>query len=230
MDDGVRDADFDLIIVGAGGFGHEVLQYARDLAAGDGLRVRFKGFLDDLQAEAGASRHGERVLGTTDWSAPAPADRFIVGVGEPENRERLADRIASGGGTFATIVHPTAYVAPTAMIGHGSVVCPFAFVGPHARLGRHVVVNTHASVGHDCLIGDFTTMSPHVAVSGNAVIGRCVFLGSGSVVTPRCRIGDRAVVSAGAVVYQDVADGQLAHGNPARARPMPADPDRGGEA
>ena len=224
-DVGVGDAEFDLIIVGAGGFGHEVLQYARDAAEADRLRGRLKGFLDDLQAAAGATVRGERVLGPTDGPAPAAADRFIIGVGEPRDRERLAARIAARGGAFATVVHPTAYIAPTAVIGDGSVICPFAFVGPYARIGSHAVVNAHASVGHDCELGDLVTLSPHAAVNGGAVVGCGVFLGTGSIVTPRCRVGDRAVVAAGAVVYQHVADGQLAHGNPARSRTMPAEPE-----
>ena len=215
-------ADFDLIIAGAGGFGQEVLQFARDAVAAGRLHARFKGFVDDVHAAAGLTPGGERVLGGTGDPRPTAADRFIVAVGDPADRETLAHRITARGGRFATVVHPTAYIAPTASIGNGTVIGPFAFVGPYAQLGPHVVVNTHASVGHDCLIGDFATISPHVAVSGHAVVGRSAFLGSGSIVTPKCRLGDQAVVTAGSVVYQDVDVGHVAHGNPAKARAVPA--------
>lgn len=212
----------ELVVVGAGGFGHEVLQYARDAAAAGRLGLRVKGFRDDRHAAAGRTPHGEPVLGGTEGIEALPGERFVVAVGDPADRRMLAGRIAAAGGACVAIVHPTAYVAPTAAIGPGSVVCPFAFVGPHAQVGAHVVVNTHASVGHDVQVGDFATICPHAAVNGEASIGPGVFLGSGSVVTPKRVIGDGAVVAAGSVVYQDMPAGGFALGNPARIRALPA--------
>lgn len=211
----------ELVVVGGGGFGHEVWQYAGDAVAAGRLDARLKGFRDDLHAATGRTRHGEPVLGGTRDVMPGPADRFVVAVGDPADRRLLSERIAAAGGRFQAIIHPLAYVAPTAVIGPGSVICPFAFVGPYARLGAHVIVNTHASVGHDSEVGDLATLCPYAAVNGEVTIGEGAFLGTGCVVTPKLAIGERAVVGAGSVVYQDMVAGGFALGNPAKVRGLP---------
>ena len=66
-----------VIVVGASGFGRELLQYVQD-AHGDNPGVRIKGFLDDDPAKAGGA-----IVGDTLTYAIGEEDRFIISLGDP---------------------------------------------------------------------------------------------------------------------------------------------------
>lgn len=208
----------DVVIVGAGGFGREVLQYVRDAFAGD-ASVRVKGFLDDRPPDLSGFGLDVPVLGDTHGYAPQPGDRFVIAVGLPALRTALAERLAARGARFLTVVHPLAFVAASARLGQGCILAPFATVGAHTVVGDHSVLTFYASVGHDARVGRSCALSPHSVTNGGSVLGDEVFLGAHAVVNPLQRVGDRAKVAAGAVVYRPVPAGTLAAGNPAKARP-----------
>ncbi|GIJ51688.1 acetyltransferase [Virgisporangium aliadipatigenens] len=203
-----------IVIVGAGGFGREVCAYAADL----GWPVA--GFADDEPRALDGFTLPVGVLGPVDAVDITPATRFIVAVGDPALRHKLAAAVIGRGGVLGTLVHPRAYVAAGARLEPGCVVCPFAFVGSGAHLAANAVVNIHASVGHDATVGEHAVLSPFAAVNGHASIGAAAFLGTHATVTPGRRVGTGAKVSAGSVVLRDVPAGALAVGNPARSRVM----------
>jgi sugar O-acyltransferase (sialic acid O-acetyltransferase NeuD family) len=211
----------DVIVVGASGFGRELLQYVQD--AGKNVPgMSAKGFLDDnpgaLDPAGGVM--GAGIVGDTHTYAIQEQDRFIISVGEPAMRRTLSERLARRGARFVSIVHPTAYVGPTARIGRGCVVGPFASVGSCACVEDHVLLNLYSAVGHDARIGAFSVLSPHSVVNGGGRLENDVFLGTHAAVTPNVRVGAHSKVAAGAVVYRDVPQRSLATGNPARAFPF----------
>lgn len=204
----------ELIVVGAGGFGREVFNYALDA----GLEVR--GFVDD-DASAGKGRLQAPLLGSVDEVAFDPdGDRFLIGVGDPGTRRLIAERVSARGGLLGSVVHPTAYVARDADVAAGCLVCPFALLATNARVMRNVAVNTYASIGHDAIVGAHTVLSPYSVVNGNVELGESVFLGTHATVTPGRRVGRNSKIAAGAVASRDVEAGFLVSGNPARGRAM----------
>ncbi|BDG07093.1 acetyltransferase [Anaeromyxobacter paludicola] len=204
-------------ILGGGGLGREARLYLDDARLAGADLPGFGGFLEDYGPNDGRPpvAAGARLL---ERIRPEPGDRFLVAVGDPLLRARLAARLKALELAVATLIHPRAWVAPDALLGEGCLVAPFAFVGPGARLGDHVALNTHASVGHDGSVGDHTVLSPYAVLNGNAAVGDSSFLGTGAAVVPHRRVGRRAQVAAGAVVTRDVPDFALASGNPAVAR------------
>lgn len=208
----------DIVIVGAGGFGREVLRYVIDTFGRD-PRFTVKGFLDDAPPDLSGFELDYPVLGDTKTYQPGPSDRFVVAIGEPAVRASIAEHLAARGARFVTVVHPLAYVSDAATIGDGCIVAPFATIGAHARLGDHSFLTFYASIGHDATVGRFCALSPHSVTNGGSVIGDRAFLGAHAVVNPLQSVGDDAQVAAGAVVYRPVPPGALAAGNPAKSRP-----------
>jgi sugar O-acyltransferase (sialic acid O-acetyltransferase NeuD family) len=208
-----------LYIVGAGGLGREVLEYARDAFRGDEV-IQIAGFLDDNPKALEGLEADARVLGPVAEAIPGPDDRFVLAVANPRTRRALTGILAARGARFLSVIHPSAWISPTARLGEGCVVCPFAFVGAGARLGPHVVLNTYASVGHDADVGEGCVFSPYAVVNGNVVLGPDVFMGTQAVVILGRRVGARAKIAAGSVVTQAVPEDALAAGNPARSRVM----------
>jgi sugar O-acyltransferase (sialic acid O-acetyltransferase NeuD family) len=211
----------DVIIVGASGFGRELLQYVHD-AHKNTASLHIKGFLDDDPAalDSVGKVMGVGIVGDTRTYTIQEDDRFIISLGDPGLRRALAERLARRGARFVSIVHPTAYVAPTARIGHGCVIGPFASVGSHVQLEDHVLLNLYSAAGHDAHIGAFCVFSPYSVANGGSRLDQSVFLGTHAAITPNLRVGAESKIAAGAVVYRDVPEQSLATGNPAKTFPF----------
>ncbi|WP_104992102.1 acetyltransferase [Deinococcus sp. NW-56] len=204
----------ELLIVGAGGFGREVLTYAQD------MELKVSGFLDE---NAGALQNfglPVGVIGTLSEHRFAEGERVIVAVGDPLVRRKLARQVVAQGGQLFTLIHPTAYVARNALVEAGCIICPFAMVGAHSHVGWNTAINTYASVGHDARIGAHTVFSPYSVVNGHVTLGEAVFLGTHASVTPGKTVGLNSKISAGSVVSRTVEVGSLVSGNPAKGRVM----------
>lgn len=209
----------DIVIVGAGGFGREVLQYLKDIHGEDPV----KGFLDDHLKDMEPASLEQKVIGRISDYAPADDEFFVLAIGNPVLRFRLARELSDRGARFISVIHPLAYIASSAKLGKGCIVAPFATIGANAVLGEHVVLTFYSSVAHDAVVGDATALSPHSVANGGARLGTASFLGTAAIVNPTRNVGDFAKVAAGSVVYRDVPPKSLASGNPARSRPLLGD-------
>ena len=213
------DSPPSIVLVGAGGFGREVLQYVED-ALRDSPEYLVKGFLDDNEGYEGDTVGSVPVLGDTSSYDIRPTDRVIVTIGNPVDRLKVARRLEARHASFLTIVHPRAYVADSATLGPGCVVAPFATIGAEAAVGAHSFLTFAASVAHHATVGSACGFSPYSVANGGSVLGDAVFLGTHAVVNPYQKVGGGSKIAAGAVVYHDVPPGVMAVGNPARVRPL----------
>lgn len=201
-----------ILIVGAGGFGREVLLWAR--GAWPEYSAKIAGF---LSADAGRlAGHAAPLPVIADPAAfePEPGDAFLLAIGIPEVRRRVAGDLLARGAEFLTLVHPTAIVAPTASIGPGSIICPYAIVSDAARLGRFALLNYQSSLGHDSSVGDYAVLSPYATLGGGAHAGDDVFLGLHASIGPGKWIGARSKVSANSAALADAPAESLVHGVP----------------
>jgi sugar O-acyltransferase (sialic acid O-acetyltransferase NeuD family) len=204
-----------LIIIGAGGFGREVLNWARDVAT-KSSQWRVFGFLDNNR-DALAGYHVDcEILGDPDSFQPQLSDLFVCAIANPVTRLNVCRKISEKGGQFTTLIHPLAILGSRCTIGPGSIVCPYTVLTTNVTLGSHVILNTHCCIGHDAILGDGCTLSPNGAVGGNAVLGVGVFMGMHSAVLQRVHVGDRAVIGAGSVAFRKVAAGTTVVGVPAK--------------
>lgn len=212
-------ADCDrIVIVGAGGFGREVFQWARH--AWPAHVHKIAGFVSADPAKLDGHAATLPILGSPDDFEVRPTDGLVLAIGIPQARRQVAERLEARGAHFLTLVHPTAIVADTATIGPGSVICPYAVVSDAARLGRFVLVNYHASLGHDAAAGDFAIFSPYSALAGEALVAEEVFLGMHASVGPRVQVGEGAAISAGSCALKAVDRHTLVFGVPGIARPL----------
>jgi len=212
------DACERIIIVGAGGFGREVLQWARH--AWPSHVGKIAGFLSDDPHALDGHRPTLPILGSPDAFEPRPSDGLLLAIGIRGVRRQVAERLAARGARFLTMIHPTAIVADTAVIGPGTVICPQAVVSDAVVLGRCVLVNYHASLGHDASAGDYAVLSPYATLGGYAAIAAEVFLGIHATVGPERRVGAGSVVAANSCALCDVPEGRIVHGVPGRVGPL----------
>ncbi|WP_374575059.1 acyl-ACP--UDP-N-acetylglucosamine O-acyltransferase [Phenylobacterium sp.] len=64
------------------------------------------------------------------------------------------------------LIHPTAVIAPGAVIGEGVRIGPYAVIGPKVRMGRDNEVGPHAVIDGDTVIGDRNRFHQGAAVGG----------------------------------------------------------------
>jgi sugar O-acyltransferase (sialic acid O-acetyltransferase NeuD family) len=207
-----------ILFVGAGGFGREAVAWARDAWPIDA--GRFAGFLSDDPSKLDGICSDLRILGSIASYVPSPADALVLAIGIPGVRRRVAESLIARGCRFLSLIHPTAIVAATAVIGAGSILCPYSIASDHARLGRFTLLNYHASAAHDAATGDFAVLSPYATLGGGAGIGDDVFLGLHASVGPGVRIGDRSKVAANSCALSPASPDSLIHGVPGRVSPL----------
>lgn len=178
------------------------------------------GFLDDREpTAAGREFFGSRVLGGRDRLAALREEgvsHLIFGFGDGAARLRLTPLVRDLGYALATAIHPRAVVAGDVVVGAGSVIAPGAVVGPATTIGDNVIVNTLAGVDHDCVVGDGAHLCPGSRVGGWVVVQEGAWVGIGATVRDRVKIGKGTVIGAGSVVLQDLPDGVVAYGVPAK--------------
>lgn len=201
-----------LLIVGAGGFGREVIHWVR--AAWPEAAARLGGFVAAAASE-GASAPVQIIADPDDFE-PRSDDGLVLAIGIPLIRRRVAEALMARGGRFLTLVHPTAVVAPTASIGEGSILCPFSIASDSTTLGRFTLLNYHASLGHDASTGEFSVLSPYATLGGGAHVGSDVFLGLHASVAPGKSVGASSKVSANSACLVDAPGDSLIFGVPGR--------------
>lgn len=207
-----------ILIVGAGGFGREVLQWAR--AAWPEAAAHIAGFLSADPHILAGHACPLPVIGDPATFEPQAGDGFLLAIGIPGVRRRVAEDLLARGAEFLSLIHPTAVVAPSAAIGAGSIICPGAIVSDSARLGRFGLVNYHASLAHDSSAGDFTVLSPYATLAGGAHIADDVFLGLHASIGPGVSVGPRSKVAANSCALVDIPADSLVLGVPGRTSPL----------
>ncbi|MFA5531195.1 MAG: acetyltransferase [Thiohalomonadaceae bacterium] len=205
----------DLFIIGAGGFGRELLSYALDIMKTDECGWVVKGFIDDnLNALAGFNT-GYHVLGSVINHSVDKEALYICAIGDGKKRLTIGREFLGNGAQFINLIHPTARIRERVKMGIGNIFCPHSGSSPDVTIGDFVLVNCRSGFGHDCMIGSGCTLSGGCDVTGNCKLGEGVFLGSKAVITPGRKIGDYAKIAAGAVVFTHVKAGKTMYGNPA---------------
>jgi len=203
-----------LLIVGAGGFGREVLGWA--LAVPPQVRDwEVAGFLDANPAALDGFPADCRILGDPATHVTAPDERLVVAIANPATKLRVCRALKARGGRFLTFVHPSVIMGPACRVGDGCVLCPRVMLTTNVTLGDFVTANAYSGFGHDSILGDGCTISSHADVTGTVRLGEGVFVGSHATMLPGVQVGDFAVIGAASAVVRNVPAGVTVMGVPA---------------
>ena len=207
-----------ILIVGAGGFGRELLQWIKDINA-EKPTWEIGGFLDDnLQALDGVEIDYPVVGTISDWQ-PKDDEVFALAMGKPQLKRMVVEKLKSRGAHFAAVIHPTALVSPFAHYGEGLVMFRYSKLSCNSTVGDFVSILT-TPIGHDNEIGDYTMISGGCNIVRNVKIGKDVFVAAGVCIAQDVVVKDGAYIGLGSVVLKDVKAGTKVFGNPARIIPF----------
>ncbi|MBT9168094.1 MAG: UDP-N-acetylbacillosamine N-acetyltransferase [Syntrophomonadaceae bacterium] len=131
-----------LLILGAGGDGRVVKEVAEAMGVFDKID-----FLDDEDSEVaiGKLSDSEKFAGEYSYAFPA--------FGDSELRMTWIAKLEENCYNTPVLIHPTAYISPSASVYPGSVVLPKAMVNTNSVIERGCIVGLGAIVDHDTFIG-----------------------------------------------------------------------------
>lgn len=197
-----------VIIIGASGHGKVIA----DIIVSSGNVV--KGFLDDADDIQGKSIIGFPVLGIiADYKEYLDCE-FIIAIGDPYIRKKIAESIDV---KWHTAVHPSAVISKfDTSIGEGTVIMANAVVNPSAKIGNHCIVNTSVVVEHDNVLKDYVHLSPNVTLAGIVTVGECTHIGAGASTRQLINIAPDCVIGVGSVIVKDITEKGVYAGVPAR--------------
>ena len=164
-----------LLILGAGGYGKTIADLASQL--GEYYQISF---LDD-------GNKGPNILGACEDVFRYLDDTTEVypAFGSGELRMKWLRRLEKEGCRIPSLVHPRAYVSPTARIGIGTMVLPMAVVNTDVTIKDGCIINIGALVDHDSVIEEGCHLAPGAIVKAENRIPADMKIASGQVIENR---------------------------------------------
>ncbi len=205
----------ELIIVGAGGFGRELLQWSKEINSIE-PRWEIKGFIDDNPEALTGYDCDYGIIGSIrDWQ-PTENEQFVIALGFPAVKNKVVGSLLERGADIVSLIHPDAHIGSFCKIGRGCIIYPDCRITVNVSIGDYVTVLSQNFIGHDASIGDYSTLFGGCSVNGHVAIGERTLLNNGVSTVPSIKIGNDVNVGAGSFVVSNVRDGRHVFGNPAR--------------
>lgn len=147
-----------LLILGAGGYG----QLACETAEAMGIFTRIA-FLDDQNPQAlGKLSEYRHFCGQFDCA--------FVAMGAPSLRERWIGALKEVGYALPPLVHPRAYVSPSAVLGEATIVEPMAVVNTAATVACGTLICAGSVVNHNAQVLAYCQIDCNAVVAAGATV------------------------------------------------------------
>lgn len=197
-----------VVIIGASGHGKVIA----DIIIKSGDKV--VGFLDDADDVQGKTIVGFSVLGKTkDYKKFADCE-FVIAIGNPYIREKIADLLQV---KWYTAIHPTAIISSLDVeIGEGTVVMANAVINSSAIIGKHCIINTAVVIEHDSVLEDYVHISPNATLAGIVTIGKSTHIGAGACTKQVLSVAKDCIIGAGSVIVKDITESGTYAGVPVK--------------
>ena len=186
-----------------------------------------------------------KIYSNTQFGANAAIGDFCV-IGEPPRGKKAGELATRVGARAVIRSHTVIYagnvIGDDFQTGHGALVREENQIGDNVSIGSHSIIEHHVKIGNGVrihsnvfvpefsILEDDCWLGPNVVVTNaryprsknvketlkGATIKRGAKIGANATLLPGIIIGENALVGAGAVVVDDVPDGVVVVGNPAR--------------
>ncbi|MEC1747896.1 PglD-related sugar-binding protein [Schinkia azotoformans] len=158
-----------LLILGAGGHGRVVKETAEAMRCFNKID-----FLDDKS---------EVVVGKCkDYKHFASSYTHVfVAFGDNEQRMSWMEKLICEGYRFPLLIHPTAYLSPSANIENGSIVCVNAVVNTNVKIKKGCIISIGALIDHDSSVGEYSHINSGAIVKAGCNVSKLTKVDAGLV-------------------------------------------------
>lgn len=164
-----------LLIIGAGGHGRVVKEIAEATSLFD--KIDFAD--DNYEFSVGKIDDIQRLHSVYDCA--------FVGIGNNRLRAQLLKKLSDTGYTIPVLIHPTAYISKSAVIGEGTVIEPKAIVNANASVGKGCIISVGSIIDHDVIINDYSHINSGAVICDAGIIESYVKIDAGEVISKRNR-------------------------------------------
>lgn len=142
---------------------------------------------------------------------------FAVAIGHNKSRRTFLEKIRQMGGNTPSLIHKTAEVSSSAVIGEGVYINAYTIIWTGVKIENdclfspHVLISHHAVIQNGCFVANMSVVGMGVNV------GKDVLVGMGSTVMSGIKsIGENSIIGAGSTVIHDVLPNTVVAGVPAK--------------
>jgi UDP-3-O-[3-hydroxymyristoyl] glucosamine N-acyltransferase len=159
-----------LLILGAGQYGTVAMEIAQAMKCFDAID-----FLDD---------HNEMAIGKfLDYEGFVNEYSYaFVALGDSRTRLQWIQKLEEACFRIAVLVHPRAYISPSAQIMKGTAIEPMAVVQSNTSIAVGCILSAGAVVNHDCFIGDGCHIDCNATIKAGIVLRSHTKIDCGSVI------------------------------------------------
>ena len=136
----------------------------------------------------------------------------VLGIGAVLNhssRKTLFDFLKSKDLFVPNIIHPTASIEPSAVIGEGNQIMQGAIIGSDVQIGDNCIINSSAIISHDTKIGDNVHIAPGAIIAGGVTIASNTVIGMGVTLFLGIKIGENVMINNGINIFNDVPNNEI---------------------
>lgn len=138
---------------------------------------------------------------------------YIIGFTDQRLRAKYIELMEKYGATATNVIHPTALISNSAIIGNGNYVAAYSIISSEAKVGDHNLVNLSVTIGHNTDIGNNNIFNPGARISGCVEIGdRCLF-GANAFVFQGIHICSDCAIDALTYVNQNIEEPSICTSN-----------------
>ncbi len=181
-----------VIIIGAGGHSAEITDYITHYNNSVAPELCFDvvGYIDDNKESYNNYSFLGPYIGTIKDHEVSQDAEYIMGIANIQFRRTIIQNFLEKGARFATLIHPTAIISPSATVGNFNML------------------NSRCTIGHDSILGEFNFIGPQVVLSGFTKVGNNNMFGVNSATIPTIEIGDNNTIAAGMIITKTVKDNE----------------------
>lgn len=198
-------------IYGSGGSGREVREIAEQQSIWREII-----FIDDT-VETGVFKEIKRMPFESFYQIyDGDNVEVVIALGEPEYKKTLYYKVKEKKYRLANVVHPMAWISPSAKLEQGSIVHAQSFISSDVLIEENTCIGPGVVIGHDCIVRRNCQIAPNVAFGGYCEVGEGVYIGMNVSVKEEIKIGKNSIIGMGSIVSRDIPENVIALGNPAR--------------
>ena len=183
-----------LIIIGAGGLGREILAILKHPYFKSKYNVI--GFVDDGK-KIGEIINNIAVLGDVTWLAKEKNISVFIAIGDPTLKKKMIERLLTNVELkFPTLIHPNSSIQDIdyCQIGKGSLIGEYCVITTNVIIGDFCLINNNCSLHHDTTIGSYSVIMPGVRITGGAQIGETCYI------SPNKTITDKRIIKKSSII------------------------------
>jgi len=134
---------------------------------------------------------------------------YIIGFSNPLLRVKFINLFESLRCKAINVIHPSAYIATSAIIGEGNYIAANSVISSNAKIGNHNIINYSVTIGHDASIDSNCTLNPGSRVSGNVTLGNRILIGANSFIFQGKAIGNDVLIDALTYIDRDIPENSI---------------------